>query len=67
MHAEDNDVSEAKAPEEEELPELSSKASSQVERRVVSVLAPHKPEDQRFSKISSGSFSSLFFFFYRIS
>lgn len=59
MHAEDNDDSEAKvfAPEEEEP----LQPYTQLERRVVSVPAPHKPEGGRFGWINCGSFFSRSF------
>lgn len=64
MHAEDDDVPELKVlvPEEEEPLEFSSKSYSQLERRVVSVLAPHQHHAEGFSWISrDGSFFSLSF------
>lgn len=63
MHAEDNDDSEAKvfAPEEEEPPQLGSRPYTPLERRVVSVAAPHKPEGGRAGWIDGGSFLSRSF------
>lgn len=63
VHAEANDASEAKAlaPKEEEAAELSSRPSTQVERRVVSGLALPQLEGQQLSWISRGSFSACLF------
>lgn len=55
MHADDDDdVPEPKvfAPEEEEPLQLSSKPNTQLEMRVVSVLAPHRREGEWFSWFS---------------